>query len=420
MNSASRLTRSPSYKWIVAGMAFFAVFAAIGFGRFAYSGLLPSMQKSLGLSDTATGALASWNLVGYMVMSLVGGLLAARFGARAIVTIGLLITALGLFLTGLSGSLTTAAAARFLTGMGNGMVMVPAIALMAAWFDARQRGLGTGIVPAGGPLALVLLGPLVPRILGTNGVDHWRFAWYLLAGITAIIGVVALVVLRDRPHEETPRAQPKKTGFADFKFILSSRSAWHLGFVYFLGGFAMLIFITFFQKRLTADLGYSTAAAGNLFLVVGAAGVAAGVIWGGISDRVGRGKALAVNLVMQAVAAAIFSMWTTTPTLIIASLLYGISTWSLPSLIGAQCGDIFGATLASASLGFTFVFAGAGETLGPLVGGSMEQHFSSLGPSLALSSGLFFLAGVAALGLRDVRRGSKEDVCALDSTLAAD
>ena len=30
MNSASRLTRSPSYKWIVAGMAFFAVFAAIG------------------------------------------------------------------------------------------------------------------------------------------------------------------------------------------------------------------------------------------------------------------------------------------------------------------------------------------------------------------------------------------------------
>ena len=71
-------------------------------------------------------------------------------------------------------------------------------------------------------------------------------------------------------------------------------------------------------------------------------------------------------------------------------------------------------------MGFTFVFAGAGETLGPLVGGSMEQHFSSLGPSLALSSGLFFLAGVAALGLRDVRRGSKEDVCALDSTLAAD
>jgi sugar phosphate permease len=74
-------------------MAFFAVFAAIGFGRFGYSAVLPSMQEALGISSAAAGSLASWNQVGYTVMALVGGILASRFGVRIIVAIGLFVTA---------------------------------------------------------------------------------------------------------------------------------------------------------------------------------------------------------------------------------------------------------------------------------------------------------------------------------------
>src|SRR5512136_1638701 len=100
-----RLTRNPRYRWVVVAMAFLAVFAAIGLGRLGYSLILPSMQKALGLSSAGAGSLASWNQAGYTIMALVGGILASRFGARIIVSIGLFVTALGMVVTGLADGL---------------------------------------------------------------------------------------------------------------------------------------------------------------------------------------------------------------------------------------------------------------------------------------------------------------------------
>jgi predicted MFS family arabinose efflux permease len=44
-----------------------AMAAAIGIGRFVYAPILPLMVESLGLSNTAAGALASANFAGYLV-----------------------------------------------------------------------------------------------------------------------------------------------------------------------------------------------------------------------------------------------------------------------------------------------------------------------------------------------------------------
>jgi hypothetical protein len=52
----------------------------------------------------------------------------------------------------------------------------------------------------------------------------------------------------------------------DLKSVVRSRYAWHLGFVYMMFGFAYMVYFTFFQKRLTADLGFSSSAAGVFFL----------------------------------------------------------------------------------------------------------------------------------------------------------
>ena len=68
------------YRWIVLVAAFLGVLGTIGFGRFGYSAILPSMQEDLGITSAAAGALASWNLGGYTIMAAVGGFLAARLG----------------------------------------------------------------------------------------------------------------------------------------------------------------------------------------------------------------------------------------------------------------------------------------------------------------------------------------------------
>lgn len=414
------LTRSSAYRWVILAVAFLGIFGAAGLSRFGYSAVLPDMQKALGLSGAEAGALASWNLAGYTLMALVGGFLASRFGARRVVTAGITITAAGLLLTGLSNSLAAASAWRLLTGLGNGMVMAPSVALMAVWFNSRQLGVASAIASSSTGLGLVVAGPVVPRLVAAGGADGWRLAWYFFAAVAFAVAVLTWILERDRPYKPTreseswasegrtsPGESEEKTDpadlLADLKSVLRSGYIWHLGSIYFLYGFAYLIYYTFFQKRLTMDLGLGSGAAGNLFLVAGASSLVFGVLWGAFSDRVGRGKALAVLFLADAAAVLMFVIRPSLPALIVSAVLFGSGVFSVPGLIGAACGDRFGSRLAFASLGFVTVFIGAGQATGPYVGGLLEDVFGSLGPSYWLSAAIFGLGAVAAFLLPDSR-----------------
>jgi MFS family permease len=394
-------TRSSAYRWTILAMAFLATAGAIGFGRFGYSAILPSMQEALGLSGAAAGSLASWNLVGYTTMALAGGLLAARFGPRIVVTIGIVVTAGGMVLTGFADGLAAASAARLVTGMGNGMVLAPAIALMAAWFGLRQLGFASTVVSVGAGLGLVVVGLIAPRIIDRGGADGWRLAWFVFAAIATVIAVLTALILRDRPA--SPTHTPGDAGrsvFRGFSGVVRSWYAWHLAFIYFVYGFAFMTYITFFQKRLVGDLGYSDEAAGYLFLAVGIAALIFGLFYGVISDRLGRGRAMATTLVLEGVAASIFALRPGTALLVVAAVIFGSGAFSMPGLMGAACGERFGAKLASASLGFVTVFIGVGQALGPYLGGLLADASSSYSAPYVLSAGVFAVGVLAALLLR--------------------
>ena len=407
------LGHSRSYRWVVLAGAFFGVFGAVGLARFGYSAILPSMQEDLGITSAAAGSLASWNLGGYTIMAAVGGLLTTRLGARKVATTGLLTTAMGMVLTGLACDLLTASAARLITGLGNGMVLVPSLALMAAWFETRQLGLASSFVSSGASLALVLIGLTIPPIIASGGSDGWRLAWYFFAGATFCFAVLYGVFARNRPRPRervalgddppprSPRAEAGRISLG-LKEVGRSGYAWHLGFIYLLYGFAFLIYVTFFQKRLGADLGYSGEYAGYLFLLVGLGGFVGAAPWGSVSDRIGRGRALALMFLIQAVAAALFAWVPTLPGVIVSAFILGLAAMGLPGVIGAGCGDQFGPALASTALGLVTIFTGVGMVLGPYFAGMLADTLGSLAYSYTLASGVFLVAAVLAFRLREV------------------
>jgi predicted MFS family arabinose efflux permease len=398
-----RLTQHPRYRFVVAGMAFVSVFAAIGLGRFGYSAILPSMRQTLGLSEAVAGSLNSWNQIGYTIMVLVGGILASRFGTRIVVTIGLIVTAAGMLLTGMAGGLAMIFAGRLITGLGNAMVLAPSIALMAAWFPPSRLGTASAVVPAGSSFALIMVGPVVPRVISAGGEDGWRWAWYFFAAITLVIAVLAFAIQRNHPYAERDVVR-SPVCWADIGRIMRSRRAWHLGFLYFCYGLAFLFFFTFFQQRLK-DLGYSANTAGILFLILGAGGTLA-MTWGRVSDAIGRGNTLAIVMALGAGCALVFAFWHDLIALAVAGGVFGLCGLSVPGLFGAACGDHFGARQAAASLGFVTAFMGVGQTIGPFIGGALADHFNSLTQSYLLSAGVFVIGAGAALFLRDRRAAS--------------
>jgi MFS family permease len=397
------------YAWIVLAVGTLVVFGALGLARFGYTMVLPAMQQGLGLNNTHAGGLATANLIGYLALSVLGGALAARYGPRIVITVGLCVAATGMLLTGMSHSFTTAALWRGLTGVGSGASNVPVIGLLAAWFVQRRAGLATGIGVTGSSVALIVLGLLVPSVLSAYGSNGWRICWFLFAGITFILAVLAYTVLRNCPSElgllpigasDSTESVSVKLRALTWGKVYRSGAVWHLGLIYIAFGFSYIIYMTFFTKYLIAEGGYSQESAGRLFMFMGWLSLLCGLIWGSVSDILGRKTALVIVYIIQAAAFGLFAVWPLPIGFMLSAFLFGLSAWSIPAIVAATCGDILGPRLAPAGLGFVTLFFGIGQAAGPSVAGSVADAYHSLAPALLLASGVALSGAIGSLFLR--------------------
>jgi sugar phosphate permease len=400
--TAASITRRLHYAWITLALGVLVVFGSLGLARFGYSVILPSMQTGLGLNNTQAGNLVTANLSGYVLLSVIGGALAARYGPRKVIAVGLALTGAGMLLTGLVGSFAGALAWRGLTGIGSGASNVPVMGLLAAWFAPRKRGLASGIAVGGSSVALILVGPLVPRILSIYGETGWRVSWFLFGGVVLALAVLGFVLLRNRPAEmglhpagddsaDNPPATPHSSPAPlDWGRVYRSATVWHLGLVYIAFGLSYIVYLTFFTKYLIAEGGYSKEAAGNLFMLMGWFSLISGWVWGTVSDAIGRKWALVIVYLIHAAAFAIFGLWRAPAGFTLSAIIFGLAAWSVPAIMSATCGDALGPRLAPAALGFITMFFGIGQAIGPSVAGAIADARGSF--SLA-----FVLAAVAAL-----------------------
>jgi MFS family permease len=396
-----------------------AVFSSLGLGRFGYSMVLPAMQKGLAITNTQTGELQSWNLVGYMVTVVGAGALASRFGPRIVISIALFIVAGAMVATGVFPTFTAACLGRFLTGVGGAGANVPAMGLLSAWFGVRMRGLASGIGVAGSSVGLIVTGPLVPMILERYGAHGWRVSWIVFGAMAMAVCLLCAILLRNRPDQmgltrigeaegvHRKIAQGQSASSLQWGLVYKSRYLWQLAGVYFAFGFSYIIFSTFFVTYLVRELGMDSAAAGSLWLKVGLVSTASGFIWGTLSDRWGRRLALAGIFSLQGLCFLLVGFGHGPGAAYLSAGLFALTAWSIPAVMVALCGDAFGAQLAPAALGLITIVFGVGQALGPYVAGWMADVTHSFSSPFALSGivALLLGAGGALLLPRVTLRG---------------
>src|SRR5512146_686154 len=167
----------------------FALAAAVGIGRFAYTALLPASQAGLALDDAAAGAIASADLLGYLVGALAGRGFATATRRGGAVRVALAAVAASTALLAVAVSPWTWAALRCIAGIGGGIVFV---LVSAAALEPREgepprpgilySGVGVGIAITGATAALL-------------PVDAWRAAWIVLSVIATILALPAWYLL---------------------------------------------------------------------------------------------------------------------------------------------------------------------------------------------------------------------------------
>jgi MFS family permease len=318
-----------------------------------------------------------------------------------------------MILTGLAQSFVFAFAMRLLTGFGNGAAYVPAMALGAAWFAAKRRGMATGIVSAGIGVGTLLAGFIVPSILSAYGSEGWRHSWYFLGGAVLVISGIVYVFIRNQPAEKglfpigTEEAvgskteiQARKAPVLQWGLVYRVRGMWHLGLIYFMYGFSYIIYMTFFAAYLTKELGFTQVQAGRLWALVGGLSIFCGILWGGISDLLGRKNGAALAYFALATAYIFFAILKIPLGIYGSVVIFGLSAWSIPTIMAAAAGDIVGPTLAPAGLGFITLFFGIGQALGPAFGGYLADAMHSFRVPFLMASGISMLGAFFSFYLK--------------------
>ncbi len=392
------------YGWIVIAMGMLTTIGAHGFGRMAYTLILPSMKDGLQFSYTELGLLGTGNFIGYLSLAIIGGFLASRYGSRIIISLGLVLMGLTMILTGVAQNFSFAFMMRLLTGFGNGAANVPAMVLASAWFALRRRGFATGIVSAGIGGGTLIAGLVVPPLLKAYGSEGWRFSWYYLGGGVLLISCLVYAFVRSQPEEKglspigydvakDPAKSSSEGGKAksiQWGLVYRVKEMWYLGLVYFMYGFSYIIYMTFFAAYLTKEMGLSQAEAGGIWAMVGGLSIFCGVIWGGISDLLGRKYGSALAYATLATAYAIFALVRNPIGFYLSAAIFGITAWSIPTIMAAAAGDYAGSRLAPAGLGFITLFFGIGQAIGPAVGGYLADITRSFLIPFLLASGVAF------------------------------
>ena len=171
-------------------------------------------------------------------------------------------------------------------------------------------------------------------------------------------------------------------------------------------GFSYIIYMTFFAAYLIKELGMTPAKAGGLWALAGGLSIFCGVIWGSISDYLGRARGAALAYLALAISYFLFALVKVPSGYYLSVVFFGLSAWSLPTIMAAGAGDIVGPKLAPAGLGFVTLFFGIGQALGPMIGGFLSDVTHSFSVPFLLAGGVSILGGLMALGIKTKKPSS--------------
>jgi FSR family fosmidomycin resistance protein-like MFS transporter len=247
--------------------------------------LLPFIRDSFSMDYTRAGVLVSAFTLAYGVAQLPGGWLADRIGLSRLITMGISGVALCGILVGLSSNYVMLAAVLVLMGIMGGGYHPSASPLISSSVEQKYRGRALGIHQIGGTGSF-FLSPLIA--VGIANVLGWRGSFISLSIPTLIFGAAFFILLNRWGYGREGGSDKSKTKTKDegntgrVRYLIPVII---LNTVVQVFIFSSLSFIPFY---VVDNFGGSNKAAAALLSLAHSAGLWAGPLGGGLSDRFGK------------------------------------------------------------------------------------------------------------------------------------
>lgn len=335
---------------------------AMGIGRFAFTPILPLMQRDLGVSHSLAGGLAALNYIGYLA----GALLCAvwpRVLRSTAVNLGALITCIATtLLMGLTLSHQWWGILRFLAGFASAVLFV-VIAIEvreilihsghSRWNSALYGGIGLGIAVSGAVVPLL------------DGLGGWNSAWLGMGVLSVALTLAGVAVAgKRRVGLQVPDADNRAAGRISGITLLAT--------AYFLEGFGYIISATFLVTMISHTPGLERFAPWS-WVAVGLAAAPSTVIWQQIALRIGVRWALTAAYLVQT-CGILLSIGAATPQRAgLAAVLFGGTFLGIVALVMGEGGRRAGSEGRRAAAILTACF-GAGQVIAPPLAGLLADQ----------------------------------------------
>jgi MFS family permease len=399
------------YGYIILALCFVNMVVMRGVNG-AFSVYYIALLETFSWSHSDGASVASANFLVYALAAPLVGLAFDRLGPRVLMPAGGALVGVGLLFSSFAQSLWNLYFSYgLITALGQGALgFVGHNALISYWF-VRRRATAIGIASMGQGLGALIMVPLTQYLIDRVG---WR-STFMLTAILILLAVVPANALLQRRHpqelgqfpdgDSAPR--PEKTVAPSRRYAevrdwtlrdaVLSFPFWCITVGHLALGTALFMINTHVVAHFVS-VGYDKLLAAFIAGLIGFVRLGGTVLWGLVSDRLGRDKAYGVATIVTLIGVGCLIATPAVATLWFAyftAVLYSIGHSAGNPTYGAVIGDIFSGQKIGLIFGFLEISFGFGSAFGAWIGGYLFDVTGSYAWPFALCLVCFAVSGLA-------------------------
>ncbi|MEY8741215.1 YbfB/YjiJ family MFS transporter [Bacillales bacterium AN1005] len=368
----------------------FSLIIAMGFGRFAYTPILPLMQLDLSFSDAIAGYLATSNYAGYLFGAILTGAISFKKRRILILRINLLMNILSTALMGLVSTNLLWIVLRFLSGFSSALILVLASGLVLDRLASRNKSNWSGLFYGGVGFGIFLSSLIIPSL---NDKFFWEGTWIGLAVVSLILFIFVWMWLKETPQEiKIKNIQDTTIKVPPTKWLF-----W-LMISYGLEGLGYIVTGTFIVSIAQETPSFENNAT-MVWMIVGLAAIPSCFLWTLLAKKWGFVKSIILAMVLQSIGVVLPVLLISEVSFVTSALLFGATFMGITSLVTTLAQKINPAISAKTIGSLTAIYA-VGQLIGPSLAGILSSHTHSFDAALIgascviLIGALFLITGI--------------------------
>jgi len=399
------------FGWIIVGLAFCSL--AFWFGiRISFSVFYVTLSSEFPWGAGPLAGAQAIALVAAMASAPLIGALIDRYGPRKIILPGILMTSAGLMLCATMSSLLEfyvyygIIAGSAITAVG----VVSYSVVLRHWFR-QKRGFASGFAVSGMGAGMLVFVPLVQHSISTWG---WRNAFLILGALGGLFlfpATFGLLRLKAPPTSTGPLIDgdpgvvsttvlkgnsTRKPLSADLSLYntLKAKTFWHFLLFSFFASVGVYIILVHSVKFLV-ETGTDGMVAAVLLALVGAISSVFRILWGWLSDRIGREPTYSIGCASACLGIGCLLLLNGSGIATFAyafTILFGIGWGATAPSVMASSADIFDGQRYGLIFGLVQAVINLAGAIGAWLGGALFERYQSYDAAFLISMAAWVLS----------------------------